>query len=99
LLRKRGISPDELDVIICATVTGDMIFPSSACVIADKIGAKNAWGFDLQAACSGFLFGLETGAKFIESGKYKKVLLYYKTNIAYKNLIVLLYEVKKYIDL
>lgn len=75
LMRKRGITPDEIDVIICATVTGDMIFPSSACVIADKIGAKNAWGFDLQAACSGFLFGLETGAKFIESGKYKKVLL------------------------
>ncbi|MBX7205609.1 MAG: ketoacyl-ACP synthase III [Bacteroidia bacterium] len=75
LLRKRGITADELDVIICATVTGDMIFPSSACVIADKIGAKNAWGFDLQAACSGFLFGLETGAKFIESGKHKKVLL------------------------
>jgi 3-oxoacyl-[acyl-carrier-protein] synthase-3 len=52
-----------------------MIFPSSACILADKIGAKNAWGYDLSAACSGFLFGLETGAKFIESGKYKNVLV------------------------
>jgi 3-oxoacyl-[acyl-carrier-protein] synthase-3 len=75
LLRKRGIGADEIDVIVFATITGDMIFPSSACVLADKIGARNAWGFDLAAACSGFLFALETGAKFIESGKYKKVLV------------------------
>jgi 3-oxoacyl-[acyl-carrier-protein] synthase III len=75
LLKKRGITADEIDVIIFATVTGDMIFPSTACILADKIGAKNAWGFDLLAACSGFLFSLETGAKFIESGKYKKVLV------------------------
>jgi 3-oxoacyl-[acyl-carrier-protein] synthase-3 len=75
LLRKRGITANDIEVIICATVTGDMIFPSTACVVADKIGAKNAWGFDLSAACSGFLFGLETGSKFIESGKYKNVLV------------------------
>lgn len=75
LLKKRGINADELDLIIFATVTGDMIFPSTACILADKIGAKNAWGYDLAAACSGFLFSLETGAKFIESGKYKKVLV------------------------
>jgi 3-oxoacyl-[acyl-carrier-protein] synthase-3 len=75
LLKKRGITANEIDVIIFATVTGDMIFPSTACILADKIGATNAWGFDLAAACSGFLFSLETGAKFIESGKYKKVLV------------------------
>jgi 3-oxoacyl-[acyl-carrier-protein] synthase-3 len=75
LLKKRGITADELDVIIFATVTGDMVFPSTACILADKIGAKNAWGFDLLAACSGFLFSLETGSKLIESGKYKKILV------------------------
>jgi 3-oxoacyl-[acyl-carrier-protein] synthase-3 len=75
LLKKRGITADEIELIIFATVTADMIFPSSACVLADKIGAKNAWGYDLAAACSGFLFALETGAKFIESGKHKKVLV------------------------
>ena len=75
LLKKRGITANDLEVIIFATVTGDMIFPSTACILADKIGAKNAWGFDLAAACSGFLFSLETAAKFIESGKYKNVLV------------------------
>jgi 3-oxoacyl-[acyl-carrier-protein] synthase-3 len=75
LLKKRGISAEELDLIIFATVTSDLIFPSSACLLADKIGAKNAFGYDLAAACSGFLFSLETGARFIESGKYKKVLV------------------------
>jgi 3-oxoacyl-[acyl-carrier-protein] synthase-3 len=75
LLKKRGIGPDEIDLIIFATVTPDLIFPSSACILADKIGAKNAFGYDLMAACSGFLFSLETGARFIESGKYKKVLV------------------------
>lgn len=75
LLEKRGITPDDIDCIVFATVTPDLIFPSSACILADKIGAKNAWGFDLAAACSGFLFALETGAKFVESGKYKKVLV------------------------
>lgn len=75
LLKKRGITANDIDLIIFATVTPDMVFPSSACILADKIGAKNAWGFDLAAACSGFLFALETGAKFIESGKHKKVLV------------------------
>jgi 3-oxoacyl-[acyl-carrier-protein] synthase-3 len=75
LLKKRGIGADEIDLIIFCTVTGDLIFPATACILADKIGAKNAFGYDLLAACSGFLFGLETGAKFIESGKYKKVLV------------------------
>lgn len=75
LLKKRGITADDIECIIFATVTPDLIFPSSACILADKIGAKNAWGYDLAAACSGFLFALETGAKFIESGKHKKVLV------------------------
>lgn len=75
LLKKRGISAEEIDLIIFCTVTPDMIFPATANILADKIGAKNAWGFDLQAACSGFLYGLTTGAQFIESGKHKKVLV------------------------
>jgi 3-oxoacyl-[acyl-carrier-protein] synthase-3 len=75
LLKKRGITADDIECIIFATVTSDLIFPSAACILADKIGAKNAWGFDLAAACSGFLFALETGTKFIESGKHKKVLV------------------------
>ncbi len=75
LLQKRGISAMEIDMLICCTITGDLIFPATANIICDKIGAKNAWGFDLAAACSGFLFGLETGSKFIESGKYKKVVV------------------------
>lgn len=75
LLSKRGIGADEIDLIIFATVTSDMIFPSAACILADKIGAKNAFGYDLAAACSGFLFSLETGARFIESGRYKKVVV------------------------
>ncbi|MEO3405066.1 beta-ketoacyl-ACP synthase III [Mucilaginibacter sp. CAU 1740] len=75
LLRKRGIGADEIDLIIFCTTTPDMIFPATANVLANKIGAKNAWGFDLQAACSGFLYGLTSGAQFIESGKHKKVLV------------------------
>src|SRR5690554_3222634 len=75
LLKKRGISAEEIDLIIFCTVTPDMIFPATANILADKIGAKNAWGFDLQAACSGFIYGLTTGAQFIESGKHKKVLI------------------------
>lgn len=75
LLKKRGISPMEIDMVICATITGDLIFPATANIVCDKVGAKNAWGFDLAAACSGFLFALETGSKFIESGKYKKVIV------------------------
>jgi len=75
LLKKRGISAEEIDLIIFATVTPDLIFPSSACILADKIGAKNAFAYDLMAACSGFLFSLQTASSFIESGKYTKVLV------------------------
>lgn len=75
LLEKRGITADEIELIIFCTTTPDMPFPATANILADKIGAKNAWGYDLQAACSGFLFGLATGAGFIESGRYKKVLV------------------------
>jgi len=75
LLKKRGIGADELDLIIFCTTTPDFVFPATANILADKIGAKNAWGYDLSAACSGFLFGLATGAQFVETGKYKKVLI------------------------
>lgn len=75
LCRKRGIDPMEIDCLICCTVTPDMTFPATANIICDKIGAKNAWGYDLQAACSGFLYGLSTGAMYIESGRYKKVVV------------------------
>jgi len=73
--KKRGISPEEIDCLICATVTPDMVFPATANIICDKIGAINAWGFDLSAACSGFLYGVTTGAGMIESGRYKKVVI------------------------
>lgn len=75
LCEKRGISPEEIDCIICCTVTPDMAFPATANLAADKVGAKNAFSFDLGAACSGFLFGLTTGTAFIESGRYKKVVV------------------------
>jgi 3-oxoacyl-[acyl-carrier-protein] synthase-3 len=75
LLAKTGTSPDEIELIVVATVTPDMFFPSTACVIADKVGIRNAWGFDVSAACSGFLFTLQTASQFIETGKYKKVVL------------------------
>ena len=75
LCKKRGIEPAEIDCIICATVTPDMVFPATANIIGDKIGAVNAFGFDIGAACSGFLFALTTGASFIESGRYKKVVV------------------------
>jgi len=75
LLKKRGITADEIDLIIFATTTPDLVFPATANILAHKVGAKNAWGFDLQAACSGFLFALATGAQFIETGKHKKVLV------------------------
>jgi len=75
LLEKRGIGAEELDLIIFCTTTPDFVFPATANILADKIGAKNAWGYDLQAACSGFLYGLATGSQFIESGKHKKVLV------------------------
>ncbi|HTQ66329.1 MAG TPA: beta-ketoacyl-ACP synthase III [Puia sp.] len=73
--KKRGIHPEELDCIIVGTVTPDMFFPSTANLVCDKIGAKNAWGFDLAAACTGFLYSLTTGAAIIESGRCKKVLV------------------------
>lgn len=75
LLEKRGIGAEEIDLIICCTVTPDRVFPATANIIANKVGAKNAWGYDLNAACSGFIFGLDTGTKFIESGKHQKVLV------------------------
>jgi 3-oxoacyl-[acyl-carrier-protein] synthase-3 len=75
LLEKRGIGAEEIELIIFCTTTPDMPFPATANILADKVGAKNAWGYDLQAACSGFLFGLATGASFIESGRYSKVLV------------------------
>ena len=75
LCKKRGISPEEIDCLIVGTVTPDMFFPSTANLICDRIGAKNAWGFDLSAACSGFLFSLTTGTMFVESGRYKKVVV------------------------
>src|ERR1700712_1715189 len=75
LLKKRGISAEEIDLIIFCTTTPDRVFPATANILALKISAKNAWGYDLQATCSGFLFGLATGAQFIESGKHTKVLV------------------------
>ncbi len=75
LLEKTGTSPDEIEIVICATVTPDMMFPDTANLIAFKSGIKNAFTFDLGAACSGFLFALTTGAKFIEAGSHKKVLV------------------------
>jgi 3-oxoacyl-[acyl-carrier-protein] synthase-3 len=75
LCAKRGIDPMEIDCVIVATVTPDMPFPSTANILCDKIGAKNAWGFDLSAACSGFLYALVTGQKFIQTGAHKKVVI------------------------
>lgn len=75
LLKKTGVDPSEIDLVICGTVTPDYPFPSTANVISDKVGIKNAWSFDVNAACSGFLYGLATGSQFIETGKYKKVIV------------------------
>ncbi len=75
LLKKRGITALDIDMIIVASVTPDLIFPSTSNIICDKIGATNAWGFDLAAACSGFVFALTTGTQFIETGKCKKVIV------------------------
>jgi len=75
LIERYKVKPEEIDLIIVATVTPDMFFPSTNCIVAEKIGAVNAWGFDLIAACSGFIFALATGTQFIESGKHKKVLV------------------------
>jgi 3-oxoacyl-[acyl-carrier-protein] synthase III len=75
LLEKTGVSPDEIDCVICATVTPDMFFPATANIICDKVGIKNAFSYDVSAACSGFLFSLTTGTALIESGRYKKVIV------------------------
>lgn len=75
LCKKRGISPDEIDVLIVATVTPDMVFPATANIVCDKVGAVNAWGFDVSAACSGFLYSLTVGTSLVESGRYKKVVV------------------------
>lgn len=75
VLKNRGIGAEELDVIIFATVTPDMFFPATACVLQEKIGAKKAWGFDISAACSGFVYALTIGTQLIETGAYKKVLV------------------------
>ena len=75
LCKKRGIDPIEIECLIVATVTPDMFFPATANLVCERIGAKNAWGFDLAAACSGFLYALTTGAALIESGRYKKVVV------------------------
>ena len=75
LCKKRGLDPLDIECLIVATVTPDMVFPATANIVCHKIGAKNAWGFDISAACSGFLFALTTGASLIESGRYKNVIV------------------------
>lgn len=75
LLEKRGIGPEEIDLVIFCTVTPDKVFPASANIVSRKVGMKNAFGFDLNAACSGFIYGLITGSKFVESGTHKKVVV------------------------
>jgi 3-oxoacyl-[acyl-carrier-protein] synthase-3 len=75
LLDKKGIDPNEIDLLICATVTPDHPFPATANIISEHIGAKNAWSFDLMAACSGLIYALTTASQFIESGMYQKVLV------------------------
>lgn len=75
LLKKTNTSPDEIDLVICATVTPDMQFPATANIVSDKVGIKNAFSFDLNAACSGFLYAIATASKFIESGTHKKVIV------------------------
>lgn len=75
LFEKHNVSPEDIDVIIVATVTPDMFFPATACLVQEKIGANNAWGFDLSAACSGFLFAFQAGCNLVETGRFKKVLV------------------------
>ena len=75
LLAARGVNPEEIEMIVVASVTPDMLFPATACLIQDHLGAKNAWGFDLSAACSGFAYALTVGAQFVGSGAHKKVLV------------------------
>lgn len=75
LLEKTGTKPEEVEVVICATITADYQFPSTANLISDKVGMVNAWSFDLAAACSGFVYGLQMAASFVQAGTYKKVVL------------------------
>jgi len=75
ILAQRGITPGEIDLIIVATITPDMIYPATACLVQDKIGASNAWGFDLSAACAGFVYAMTVGAQFVQTGTHKKVLV------------------------
>jgi 3-oxoacyl-[acyl-carrier-protein] synthase III len=75
LIAAKGIRPDEIDMIVVATVTPDMMFPATACLIQDRLGASKAWGFDLSAACAGFVYALTTGAQFVGAGSHKKVLV------------------------
>jgi 3-oxoacyl-[acyl-carrier-protein] synthase III len=75
LLAQKGVNPEEIEMIVVATVTPDMLFPATACLIQDRIGAKKAWGFDISAACSGFAYALTVGAQFVASGAHKKVLV------------------------
>lgn len=75
ILKKKNLAPTDIELLICATTTPDFVFPATANVITDKLGATNAFGYDVSAACSGFLFALTTGAQFIESGKYKRVIV------------------------
>jgi 3-oxoacyl-[acyl-carrier-protein] synthase III len=75
LLEKTGTDPMEIDMIICTTVTPDMLFPATANIVANGVGAKNAFGYDLEAACSGFIFSLVTASQFIETGKYQKIIV------------------------
>src|SRR5277367_2772000 len=75
LLAAKGVRPEEIDLIVVATVTPDMLFPATACLIQDRLGATKAWGFDLSAACSGFAYALTVGAQFVGTGSHKKVLV------------------------
>jgi 3-oxoacyl-[acyl-carrier-protein] synthase III len=75
LMAQRGLGPDDVDALIVATVTPDMVFPATACLIQDQVGLRNTWGFDLSAACSGFLYALTTGAQLVASGSHRRVIV------------------------
>src|SRR5215510_4618240 len=75
LLRRKGLEPDEIELIIVATVTPDMFFPATACIVQNKVRATRAWGFDISAACSGFLYAMTVGAQFVSSGQHDKVVV------------------------
>ena len=75
LMAQRGLGPDDVDALIVATVTPDMVFPATACLVQDQVGLRNTWGFDLSAACSGFLYALTTGAQLVASGSHRRVIV------------------------